>query len=139
MMTPHFLPLAQLDDRHFINACRHGIVHLTWGRTTTRFSRDEFRRLAALLEQAAAAPPPSSARDGNLRVTTRLDEVCELRVESLVLLLSPGRFREFVKAARDAVDRLEELLTSGVWSTGAPERAPTSFLEQLRRSSFSVN
>jgi len=138
-MTPHFLPLAQVDDQHFVTACRHGIIHLTWGRVTMRLSRDEFRRLAALLEQAADALPPISFRDGDLRITARLDEDSEFQMGSLVLLLSPARFQEFARAMQQAVERLDEILASGVWDRQEPEPPKTSFLEQLRKTSFSRN
>jgi hypothetical protein len=128
-----------MDDHHFITACRHGMVHLTWGRVTARFARDEFRRLANLLEGVVDMPPPTSTRDGELRVTCRQDEDCELQMGSLVLLLSPTEFRGLARIAREAVQRLDKILASGVWDREEPEDAPPSFLEQLRRSSFSRN
>lgn len=140
MKSPHFLPLAQLDDQHFITACRHGVVHLTWGRVTARFHREEFRRLAALLEQAADAQPPVSLRDGGLRVTRRLDEDSELRLGRLVLLLAPSRFREFAEAAGEAVQQLDEFLASGAWDEPEEEEdAPPNPLEEFRRVLFSRN
>lgn len=139
MRTPHFLSLAQLDDQHFVAACRHGVVHLTWERVTVRFGRDEFRRLADLLERAAAARPPASLREGNLRITSRLDEDCELQMESLILLLPAAQFREFAGVARQAVDRLDEILASGMWDKEEPEEPPSSPIEQIRRTPFSRN
>jgi hypothetical protein len=139
MRAPHFLQLARIDDRHFIMACRHGLVHVTWERTTIRFSRDEFRRLAGLLERATDALPPSSARDGKFRVTYRLNEDCELQMDSLVLLFSPTELEAFVQATREAVRRLDEILTSGVWDKEEPDEGPPSILEQLRQFSFSRN
>ncbi len=139
MRAPDFLQLARIDGQRFIAACRHGLVHLTWRRTTIRFSRDGFRRLAGLLERAADALPPSTARDGEIRVTCRLDEDCELQVGSLVLLISPAEFQALVKAASEAMRRLDQILDSGVWDRGPAEDAPPGVLEQFRRFSFSRN
>jgi hypothetical protein len=139
MRMPDFMPLARLDNQHFITACRHGVVHLIWGRITTRFSRDEFRRLAAMLEQAADALPPASVRDGELRVTARLDEDCELQMGPLILLLPAGQFQELAKAAQEAVQRLDEILASGAWDEEGPEEVPPNPLERLRRIPFSRN
>lgn len=59
MRIPHFVRLAEIDALHFISACRQGMVHLIWDRASIRLDRDEFWRLAKLLEQAAApARPP---------------------------------------------------------------------------------
>jgi hypothetical protein len=75
-----------------------------------------------------------------MRVTYRQDEDCELQMGSLVLLLSPSRFEEFVETAQEALQRLDDILTSGVWDREEPEDdAPASFLEQLRRVPFSRN
>lgn len=139
MRAPHFLQLARLDERRFIMACRHGLVHLTWGRMTLRFSRDRFRRLAALLEQTSSAAPPSSAHDGEASVIYRLDEESELRVGPLALLLSPAEFQEFVAAATEAVQRLDEILASGIWDRDDEDEAPPNILEQFHRFSFSRN
>lgn len=138
-MTSNFLPLAQLDDQHFVTACRHGIIHLTWGRVTMRLSRDEFRRLAALIEKVVDALPPISLRDGELRITARLDEDSEFQMGSLVLLLSPAQFQEFACTMQQAVERLDEILASGVWDKQEREPPKISFLEQLRKTSFSRN
>ena len=139
MRVPHFLRLARIDGQHFITACRHGLVDLTWGRTTTRFSRDEFRRLVGLLARAMDSVPPISLRDGELRVTFRPDEDCELRVASLVLLLSTAEFEEFAQMAQDALRRLDKVLDSGVWDQDEPEADPPSLLDQLRQIPFSRN
>lgn len=139
MRAPHFVRLAEIDDHRFVTACRHGLVHLTWGRTTTRFSRDEFRRLVALLEQSAEAPHPASLRDGNLGVTCRLDDECELRMGELVLLLSSVEYHEMLRAGRRAVDRLDEVLASGMWDRQEPDEPPPNPLERLGRGSFSEN
>lgn len=139
MMAAHLMPLAQMDDQRFIAACRHGIVHLTWGRVTARFRQDEFRRLVRLLERAMDAPPPVSVRDQDLRVTTRLNEDCELQMGSLVLLLSPPDFREFARVGQEAVARLDEILASNEWDEPEEEEAPPSPLERFRQFSFSRN
>jgi hypothetical protein len=136
---PHFVRLAEIDEQHFITACRHGLVHITWGRTTTRLSRDEFRRLVGLLERTADDLPPSLASDGQLRVAYRLDEDCELRVGSSVLMLSSRGFRQLVKAARKALRRLDEIVASGKWDREEEADAGPSFLEQIRRTPFSKN
>ena len=138
MRAPHFVILAQIDPRHSISACRHGMVHLTWARITVRFVRDEFQRLARLLQQAVDNLPPSSIRDGNLWVTSRPDEDCEIRMGSLVLLLTPTEFHEFGKLAQEAAKSLKRILASGMWDGQEPE-PPPSLLEQIQRIRFSRN
>jgi hypothetical protein len=138
MRKPQFLRLAQIDDQHFITACRHGLVHLTWGRATVRLSRDEFRRLAALLARALEGLPPTSVRDGEMRITCRREEVCEARLGPWVLLLSPAEFEQFAGLSDEAVGRLDKLLASGAWDEEEEEAAP-DFSEQLRRNPFSLN
>jgi hypothetical protein len=139
MKAPHFLRLARIDERRFITACRHGLVHTTWGRITLRFSRDEFRQLGGLLERYAEAFSPGSVRDGEIRVTCRLDEDCEVQVGPLVLLLSPTEFEAFLKAVREAVHRLDKILASGIWDREEADEDSPSILEQFRRFSFSRN
>jgi hypothetical protein len=139
MRAPSFMKLARIDGRRFITACRHGLVHVTWGRITLRFSQEEFRRLGGLLERAADALPPGSVRDGELRVVCRPDEECELRVGPLVLLLPPAEFQALVEAVREAVQRLDQILSSGMWDEDEADEAPPSVLEQLRRTIFSRN
>jgi hypothetical protein len=139
MMRPHFVTLAQLDDHHFINACRHGVVHLTWERITARFRQDEFQRLADLLQQAADEEPPASVRDGDLGVTVRPEDDCELQVGSLILLLPPNRFQDLARIAREAAQKLRKLLASGVWDQQESEEPPDNTLDQLRRVPFSRN
>jgi hypothetical protein len=139
MMASHFMPLAQMDDQRFITACRHGIVHLTWGRVTARFRQDEFRRLVRLLERALDASPPVSVRDRDLRVTTRLHEDCELQMGSLVLLISPADVQEFARVGQAAVERLDEILASGAWDEPEEEEVPSNPLEQYQQFSFSHN
>jgi hypothetical protein len=139
MRAPHFVQLSRIDERRFITGCRHGLVHITWGRTTLRFSRDEFRLLVKLVGRAADDRLPNTARDGALRVTFRVDEDCELRVGPLVLLLSAADFQAFLEASKEAVQRLDEILDSGVWDRPAADDAPPGVLEQLHRFSFSQN
>jgi hypothetical protein len=139
MRAPSFMQLARIDERRFITACRHGLVHVTWGRITLRFSREEFKRLGGLVERAADALPPDSVHDGALRVTYRLDEDCELRVGPLALLLPPAEFQAFIQAVREAVHRLDQILASGIWDQDEVDEAPPSVLEQLRRTIFSRN
>jgi hypothetical protein len=139
MRAPHFVRLARIDDQRFINGCRHGIVHLTWGRNTIRFSREEFRRVANLLEHAVSALPPYSLRDGDFGVTYRSDDECELRLGHVVMLLSCHEFEELANAAREAVDRLDQILASGAWDRADPEESETGFLDRLYRNPFSPN
>jgi hypothetical protein len=139
MRAPNFVRLAQIDELGFITACRHGLVHLSWGRSTTRLTREEFRRLAGLVDRAADALPPASAHDGELSVTCRLDGDCELRAGPLVLLLSPEEFQALAGAVREAVRRLDEILASGTWDAEEPEDDQPGFLEQMRRNPFSPN
>lgn len=141
MRTPHFLRLAQIDEVRFISGCRSGVVHLTWERTTTRFSADEFRRLANLLSMACQADPPASFWDGNLHVTCRLEEDCELRMGSLILLLPPGELDDLDQAVQQAVQKLDEIAASGLWDEPEtePERLPVNPFDLLSRPSFSQN
>jgi hypothetical protein len=139
MRAPGFVQLARIDERRFIMACRHGLVHVTWGRMTLRFSREEFRRLGGLVERATDALPPDSVHDGALRVTARPYEDCEVRVGPLALLLPPAEFQAFVQAVREAVQRLDEILASGMWDQEEAQETPPSVLDQLRRTRFSHN
>jgi len=137
MRKPSFVTLAQLDDTRFITACRHGLIHLTWTRSTVRFSSDEFRRLATLLCQVAGASPPAAARDGDLQVSWHLDDNCALEVGPLSLLLSTGELEDLARAARDAVERLDKILDSGVWDE--EEADPPAGAHPFRRFPFSTN
>lgn len=140
MRTPHFVKLAEIDEIRSVSACRHGLVHLTWGRTTVRFSRDEFRRLAGLLARARDTLSPSVAGDPEMQVTYRPGENCEVRVGAVVLLLSADEYAELYQAAQEAVRRLDEILRSGMWDREEEGRdAPADFWEPLRRTPFSQN
>jgi hypothetical protein len=136
MQTPHFVTLVRIDRQRHVSACRHGLVHLTWERTTIRFSREEFRRLAALLRRAMDATPPASVSDGFLHLAHRLDEDSELRIGSLALLLPEGRLEQLVRMGQEAERRLDEILASGAWDE---EPDQPSLLDQLRQTVFSLN
>ncbi|HSJ55236.1 MAG TPA: hypothetical protein VLC52_15960 [Anaerolineae bacterium] len=139
MRTPHFLRLAQIDDTRSISGCRHGLVHLSWGRATIRFARDEFRRLAGLLARAGDSLSSSFLREGELEITYQPENECKVQAGAVVLLLSPDEYRELERAARDAVERLDEILSSGMWDQDEPEEGSRDFWEPLRRSPFSNN
>jgi hypothetical protein len=138
MKAPHFVVLARIDQQHSISACRHGIVHLTWTRVTMRFSMDEFQRLAGLLDQINDEAPLGSVRDGSLRIVSRPDEECEIRMGSWVLLLSAVKFRRFAKLVREAGQSLQGILDSGIWDEPEQE-PPPDILEEIRRNPFSKN
>jgi hypothetical protein len=134
--------LAEIDARHFINACRHGLVHLTWDRVTVRFTRDEFRRLARLLARSSASPAVQF-RDGELEAACRANQDCELRLDSLTLTLSVEEYRALSRLAQEAVAQLDKILDAGMWDerdANGPESArPTSLLERFRQHRFSDN
>jgi len=139
MRTPYFVRLAQLDETRSISGCRHGLVHLSWGRVTIRFARDEFRRLAGLLARAGDSLGSSFLRDGELEITFHPEGECHVRAGAAVLLLSPAEYRELEGAAREAVQRLDEILGSGMWDREEPEQGSQDFWEPLRRHLFSDN
>jgi hypothetical protein len=131
--------LAQIDETRSISGCRHGLVHLGWGRTTIRFSRDEFRRLAGLLAHAGDSLSPSFMREGELEITYQPENECKVQVGAVVLLMSPAEYRELERGAREALERLDEILSSGMWDREEPEEGSQDFWEPLRRSPFSDN
>jgi hypothetical protein len=137
-MVPYFLPLARLDDQHYITACRHGLVHLTWGRTTTRFSRAEFQKLAGLVAEALG-PYPTTIRDGDLRITFSPEGDCEVQVGPLVVVLSSAEFAKFARLLPEAAQQLAKILASRVWERDEQEAGPGDLLSQLRRTLFSQN
>jgi hypothetical protein len=140
MKMPHFLRLAEIDQQHFITACRHGLVHVTWGRTTLRLSRQEFRELARMLLQATDDLPPISIRSGDLGVAYRADDDCELRIGPLALLVSSAEFEQFAEATQNAVHQLDRILRSGAWDKEEPEdQSSGDALEPVRRNPFSLN
>ncbi|MFN2184093.1 MAG: hypothetical protein ACK2UU_08880 [Anaerolineae bacterium] len=141
MRAPHFVQLAAIDERRFINACRHGLVHLTWNRITVRFTRDEFRRLARLLARSVGAPPPTWLRDGEIACTYTAQE-CNLRLGSLTLVVSPNEYEALSMAAQEAVEQLDKILDAGMWDvpeSEEPEETPPGILERFRRHRFSEN
>lgn len=139
MRTPHYVRLAQIDAQRFIAGCRHGLIHLTWRRTTIRFTRDEFRHLSNLLQRTASKMPPHPLHDGEFQATYRKDDGCELRIGPLVMLLSCQEFEQLARAAREAIRRLDDILDSGAWDRVDSEESTTGFLERLRRNPFSPN
>jgi len=139
MRAPHFVRLAEIDEQRFISACRHGLVHLTWGRATLRLLRDEFRSLANLLEQVSQTEVPAAARDGQIEVSSRLDGDGELRVGTLVLLLSPDEFQQFSRSTREAVTRLDRLLASGIWDRDEEDSTSLGSGAPFQRTPFSEN
>jgi hypothetical protein len=140
MRTPHFVRLVEIDEHRFISACRHGLIHLTWGRLTVRFARDEFRRVAALLARAVDGIPPSFVRDAGFRATYREEEECELRIGPLALLLNADEFVDFAEAAGDAIRRLDEILDSGMWDREEEaDDGPDSLPSPFRGTRFSDN
>jgi hypothetical protein len=139
MRTPHFLRLAQIDETRSISGCRHGLVHLTWGRATIRFARDEFRRLAGLLARAGDSLGSSFLREGEMEITFQPEGECKLRAGAAVLLLSTSEYRDLERAAREAVERLDDILSSGMWDRQEPEEDSQDFWEPLRRNIFSEN
>jgi hypothetical protein len=140
--APHFVRLVDIDQRHFINACRHGLVHLTWDRVTVRFTRDEFRRLARLLARSSVSQA-GPLRDGELEAACHANRECELRLGSLTLTLSLEEYQALGRAAQEAVVQLDKILDAGMWDereADATESAPpTSILERFRQHRFSDN
>ncbi|HFD40908.1 MAG TPA: hypothetical protein ENJ31_13785 [Anaerolineae bacterium] len=130
MRAPHFVQLARMDDHRFISACRHGLVHLTWGRVTLRFRREEFRQMADLLSQVQRHHPPITRRVGALIVTRQFGGDWELRVGPMALHLDSETGEAFIPIAQEAVRQLDEVLASGMWDQ-EPEKAPASLEEQL--------
>jgi hypothetical protein len=152
MRAPHFVTLVRVDGERSIAACRHGIIHLNWGRTTVRMGREEFRRLVDLLARALSSPHPSSIRDGDMIARFRPDDECELRLRnrpqqrgssrsgSLAFLVPSSEFLELHQATQKAIGRLDKVLASGMWEQDEEEEVPPANpFEQLGRSSFSDN
>ena len=138
MQRAFFVTLAQLDPQHFIATCRNALVHLTWGRVTVRFTRDEFPRLARLFDLAAGARPPATFREGAAVITTRPGEDAELQLGPLVLLLPRDEFKRLAQAVQDAARGLDQFLAQGGFHDEQGEPEP-GLIEQLRRPGFSRN
>lgn len=142
MRAPHFITLAKIDEAHLITACRHGVVHLSWGRASVRFSRGEFERLASLVRKVADAPPPATEHERELRVISRIEEDSELRVGPVVILMNPDEWQAFTTAMKKAMRTLSSVLSSGAWSEPDEDEhrgAPPNPLAQLRDANFSDN
>jgi hypothetical protein len=132
--------LAEIDEQHFFTACRHGLVHITWARTTLRLTRKEFKEVAHLLTPVSGPDTPSSGRSGKIRFAYRPDDECELQLGSIVLLLSSTEFQSFATATKKAIQQLDKLLSSGAWEKEIePEEPSSGISERLRRNPFSEN
>ena len=130
---------VEIDGQRFFAACRQGLVHVTWVRVTLRFTREEFRRLAMLLQRCSDTQSPGTFHDGSVRVTCRNDEDNEVRLGQVVLLLSPEEFQSFSAAAQKALESLDKIISSGVWDQQEEDEAGPTFLDSLRRIPFSRN
>ncbi len=139
MRVPHMMTVAQIDGQRFITACRSGIIHVTWGRATLRFLEDEFRRWAGLLARAVDALPLAFLRDGELSITCRPDEECEVGIGPLILFLHPQQLQDLAQATRQAVASLDEIHASGIWDQEETEETRPGFLESFRHIPFSRN
>jgi len=138
MRAPHFIQLAQIDDHRFISACRHGLVHLTWGRATLRFRREEFRQLADMLAEMLKQSPPATRRVGVLSVARHFGGDWELRIGPMALHLDSEAGTTFAHTTQEAVRQLDEILASGMWDREEAEEPPASFEDRLHIS-FSSN
>lgn len=138
MRAPHFVRLAQIDEHRFISACRHGLVHLTWGRVTLRFRRDEFRQMAEMLTEIIRHAPPVTRRVGVLSISRQFGGDWELRVGPMALHLESEVGEAFALTAQEAVRQLDEVLASGMWDRQEEEEPPASFEDRLHIS-FSSN
>lgn len=140
MKTPRFFKLAEIDEYRFIMGCPHGMIHLTWGRMTVRFTRDEFRRIAGILQRATDGLPPVFVQDGEIHVSYRADGDSELRLGPLVLLLSGHDIVDLTRAARDAVHHLDDIIASGMWDREqAGDETQADLTSTLGRTHFSLN
>lgn len=140
MRTPQILRLAQIDDQHFVMACGHGLIHLTWGRATIRMSRDEFRHMGRLLEQAAdESDPPAPTTDHTMSMVNRADGMSELRFSSMALILAPAEFQSLCHMARLALTQLDAFLAAGFWERQPPEDSYPHIWETSQRTPFSIN
>jgi hypothetical protein len=139
MSGSRFTILARIDDLHFIAACPHGVAHLTWENATLRFTLDEFRTLARLLERAMAVWPPAAMSDGALHVTYRLNDDCELGVGSIGLRLPSVGFRQLANTVQEAQRRLDDMIASGAWAEPERQEPPPDPFQELKRIPFSRN
>jgi hypothetical protein len=139
MSGPRFTVLARMDDLHFIAACPHGVAHLTWENATLRFTLDEFRALASLVERTIAARAPMMLTDGNLSVAWQPLDRCELQVGPSALRLPPADFRRLAATVQEAKRRLDDLTASGTWAEPNRQESPPDPFQDLRRIPFSRN
>lgn len=137
--TPQILRLAQLDDQHFVMACGHGLIHLTWDRATVRMSRDEFRHLGHLLEQAVDDVPPARATSHDPSLVSRADGTLELRQGAIAWILAPAEFQDFCRLVGLALSQLDAFLAAGFWEREAPEDSYPVIWEESQRVPFSIN
>ena len=133
--TPQILRLAQLDDQHFVMACGHGLIHLTWDRATVRMSRDEFRRLGHLLERPG--DDVSAGQDPSL--IHRADGTVELCLGAIAWILAPAEFQNFCRLVGFALSQLDAFLAAGFWEREAPEDSYPVIWEESQRVPFSIN
>lgn len=141
LRAPHFVRLAEIDARRFINACRHGLVHLTWDRVTVRLSRDEFRRLVGLMARSLLSPG-DLVQDDWIEAVCHVDQKCALRLGSLALKLSQDEYHVLAGAVQKAVEQLDKILDAGMWDEPGSDEvgpAPPSILERFRQHRFSDN
>jgi len=139
MSGPRFTILAHLDDLHFIAACPHGVAHLTWENATLRFTLDEFRALARLVERIITARTAVVMTDGNLSVAWQPVERCEIQVGPAALRLPPADFRRLAATIQEARRRLDDLTASGTWAEPDRQESPPDPFQELKRSLFSRN
>jgi hypothetical protein len=139
MSGPRFTILARIDDLHFIAACPHGVTHLTWENATLRFTLDDFKALAQLVERAIAARAPVVLTGGNLSVTWQPLDRCELQVGPAALRLPPADFRRLAATVQEAKRRLDDLTASGTWTEPDRQESPPDPFQNLRRIPFSHN
>jgi len=128
-----------MDDLHFIAACPHGVAHLTWENVTLRFTLDEFKTMARLVERAIAAQTAMMLTDGNLSVAWQPLDRCELQVGPTALRLSPADFRRLAATVQEARRRLDDLTAAGAWAEPDQQESPPDPFQELKRIPFSRN
>ena len=132
MSGPRFTILARMDDLHFIAACPHGVAHLTWENVTLRFTLDEFKTMARLVERAIAAQTAMMLTDGNLSVAWQPLDRCELQVGPTALRLSPADFRRLAATVQEARRRLDDLTAAGAWAEPDQQESPPDPFQELK-------
>ena len=139
MSGPRFTILASIDDLHFIAACPHGVAHLTWENVTLRFTLEEFKAVACLVERTIAARAPVVLTDGNLSAAWQPLDRCELRVGPAALRLPPADFRRLAATVQEARRRLDDLTAAGAWAEPDQQESPPDPFQELKRIPFSRN